>query len=144
MLDVIAEDIAWFVVRLLLRCVSPIQLEVRALCCQWADSNRCERLTGPTGEPMKQYHAELIVINRRGAAVSVKGFLLVVNDKERYQPSGNILPLRLEAHETRRQPLVFALSDNEIPSAEGHFRLVAVPAAGRTSMVTGRFPVRSE
>lgn len=143
MLDFIAEETASCLARLVFWLVSPVEVEVKSLSCQWVDTNLCDESTVPTGES-RQFHAELLLVNRRAPPVSVEGVTLMVNGKKQYTLSGDVLNLQLEAHETRRQPLVFPLSDTDIPDCEGHFKLTVIPASGRTSTVTGTFPVQSK
>ncbi len=143
MLDILAEELAAWFLGLIFRRVPPIEVEVEVFEYQLMRSDPYDKVSVVTPYP-KRYRAELKLMNRQKVAVSVKDIALLINNEEHYEPSGDVTKIRLEAHDAMCQDIVFPVPDRNIPAQQGNFRLTVIPAAGRKTTVTGRFPIQND
>ena len=143
MLDFVAEEIASCMARLLFRLMPPIGVEVESLTYQLCGNDTYNEPVVLTARS-KRYCVELLLVNRRGTPVSVRGVALWINDRKQHEPDSDVARIQLEARETSRQNIVFPISSTDVPDQEGRFKLAVTPSVGRTTTVAGRFPVQSD
>ncbi len=89
----------------------------------------------------RRYHVRLALTNRNSRVVYIKTISLAIGQQKAYQQVRVDSFIRLDSHEIQVHDLVFPLDESEQPTEGGKFQIEIAPTVGRSTTISGTFPL---